>query len=63
MVAETKDIALYEIAERLEKEHGVRVVPSTVWQFFAKRGITYKRDGACVGTAAQRREGGARSLV
>ena len=43
MVAETKDIALYEIAERLEKEHGVRVVPSTVWQFFAKRGITYKK--------------------
>ncbi len=43
MVAQAKDIALYEIAERLEKEHGVRAVPSTVWHFFAKRGITFKK--------------------
>ena len=43
MVEENKDIALYEIAERMGVEYGIGVVPSTVWQFFAKRGITYKK--------------------
>lgn len=43
LVAENKDIALYEIADRLAAERGVRVVPSTVHQFFARRGITYKK--------------------
>ncbi len=43
LVDETKDIALHEIAERLAEEHGLQVAPSTVWHFFAKRGITYKK--------------------
>jgi transposase len=43
LVAERKDLALHEIAERLAEAHGVRVAPSTVWHFFAKRGITYKK--------------------
>ena len=43
MVAADPDIALHEIAERLAHEHGVRVVPSTVWLFFEKRGITFKK--------------------
>jgi len=43
MVAEDKDIALYEIAERLAEAHGVHAAPSTVWHFFAKRDITYKK--------------------
>lgn len=43
MVEDDKDIALYEIAERMGVEHGIGVAPSTVWQFFAKRGITYKK--------------------
>lgn len=43
LVAEHKDIALHEIAERLATEHGIRAAPSTVWHFFAKRGITYKK--------------------
>jgi len=37
MVEAAPDIALHEIAERLAREHGVRVVPSTVWLFFEKR--------------------------
>jgi transposase len=37
------DITLTEIAERLAAECSVRVVPSTVWMFLAKRGITYKK--------------------
>ena len=43
LVADNKDIALHEIAERLAEVHGLRVAPSTVWHFFAKRGITYKK--------------------
>lgn len=43
LVADNKDIALHEIAERLAEERELRVAPSTVWHFFAKRGITYKK--------------------
>ena len=43
MVEETKDIALYEIAERLVGEHGIHAAPSTVWHFFQKRAITFKK--------------------
>jgi len=43
MVEADRDIALHEIAERLLSEHGIRVVPSTVWLFFEKRGITFKK--------------------
>lgn len=43
LVVASKDIALHEIAGRLAEEHGVRAAPSTVWHFFAKRGITYKK--------------------
>ncbi len=43
MVEENKDIALYEIAERLADEHGVHAAPSTVWHFFRKRAITFKK--------------------
>ncbi len=43
MVEEDKDIALYEIADRLAQEHGVRAAPSTVWHFFDRRRITYKK--------------------
>lgn len=38
-----KDIALYEIAERLEEEKGVRSCPATIWYFFDRRGITFKK--------------------
>lgn len=43
MVEEDKDIALYEIADRMMQDHGARVAPSTVWHFFKKRGITFKK--------------------
>ncbi len=39
----TPDITLAEISERLARDRGVRVVPSTVWMFLARRGITYKK--------------------
>ena len=43
MVEADPDIALHEIADRLAGEHGVRAVRSTVWLFFQKRGITFKK--------------------
>ena len=43
LIEETPDITLAEIAERLAKKRGVRVVPSTVWMFLDKRGITFKK--------------------
>ena len=43
LIEETPDITLAEIADRLASEHGVRVVPSTVWMFLDKRGVTFKK--------------------
>ena len=43
LVEAQKDITLAEIAERLGAERGVAVALSTVWHFFRKRGITYKK--------------------
>ena len=36
-------MTLSEIATHLEDEHGVRVSQSTVWRFFHRRGITFKK--------------------
>ena len=43
LVDETPDISLAEIAERLLAERSVSAVPSTVWEFFNRRGITFKK--------------------
>lgn len=43
LVEEDPDISLGEIADQLLKEYGVSAVPSTVWEFFNKRDITYKK--------------------
>ena len=43
LVEETRDIALAEIAERLAAARGVSACPATIWYFFDKRGITYKK--------------------
>ena len=40
---ETPDMMLAEIATHLEDEHGLRVSQSTVWRFFHRRGITFKK--------------------
>ena len=46
LVDETPDMTLAEIATHLEDEHGLRVSQSTVWRFFQRRGITFKKNGA-----------------
>ena len=43
LVEETPDMMLAEIAAHLEGEHGLRVSQSTVWRFFHRRGITFKK--------------------
>ena len=43
LIEATPDITLAEIGGRLLQDHGVRAVPSTVWMFLAKRGITFKK--------------------
>ena len=40
---ENRDISLGEIADRLLSEYGVSAALSTVWEFFNKRDITYKK--------------------
>jgi len=43
LVEQNPDISLGEIADQLLTEYGVSAVPSTVWEFFNKRDITYKK--------------------
>jgi len=43
LVAQTPDITLAEIAERLQAERQVSTCPATVWHFFNKRSITFKK--------------------
>jgi transposase len=43
LVEREPDITLAEIAAQLAAEKGVTVCPSTVWHFFAKRDITFKK--------------------
>jgi len=47
LVADTPDITLAEIGERLAHDHGERFAPSVVHRFFARRGITFKKNRAC----------------
>ena len=46
LVEETPDMTLAEIAAHLEDAHGLRVSQSTVWRFFHRRGITFKKNRA-----------------
>ena len=43
LVEQTPDITLAEIADHLERSHGLRVAPCTVWRFFARHGVTHKK--------------------
>ena len=43
LVADRADISLAEIAEALAGEHDLSVCPATVWYFFDRRGISFKK--------------------
>lgn len=46
LMAETPDITLAEIAEHLERDHGERFAPSVIHRFFARHGISFKKNRA-----------------
>ena len=46
LIDEKPDLTLAEIAAHLDRAHGLRVAPSTVWRFFARHGVTVKKNGA-----------------
>lgn len=43
LVEETPDLSLAEFAERVGLARQVSACPATVWHFFNKRGITFKK--------------------
>jgi len=55
LIEADKDITLREIAERLEAECGLRVVPSTIWYWLDRRWITFKKNRARQRAATSRR--------
>ena len=46
LIARQVDITLAEIAEHLEREHGERFAPSTIWRFLDRRDQTFKKNRA-----------------
>ena len=46
LIEERRDITLHEVAARLAGEHGITVALSTIWRFYARQGITFKKDRA-----------------
>jgi transposase len=51
LVAETPDMTLCEIAEHLERTHGLTMSPSAVWRLLDRRGMTFKKNRARKRTA------------
>ena len=45
-VAAKPDITLAELAELLRREHDTHFATSTIWRFFARHGVTLKKNGA-----------------
>lgn len=43
LVEETDDITLHEMRRRLAEERGLEVGVGTLWRFFDRRGITWKK--------------------
>jgi transposase len=50
-----KDITLVELAALLERSHGARFAPSTIWRFLDRHRITFKKSRARQRAAAARR--------
>ena len=46
LIARQVDITLAEIAEHLEREHGERFAPSTIWRFLDRNDRTFKKNRA-----------------
>jgi transposase len=46
LIARQVDITLAEIAEHLEREHGEKFAPSTIWRFLDRHDQTFKKNRA-----------------
>ena len=46
LIDQQPDVTLAEIADRLLQDHGERFATSTIWRFFKRRGISYKKNRA-----------------
>ena len=46
LIEATADITLGEIAAHLDRTHGLKVAPSTVWRLLDRRGLTFKKNRA-----------------
>lgn len=57
VIAKTVDISLVEIADHLERKHGERFAPSTVWRFLDRHAQTFKKNGTRQRARAARRGG------
>lgn len=57
------DITLVELADLLRREHGVSFAPSTVWRFFDRHDITFKKNRARQRAGAARRRRAASGLA
>jgi transposase len=55
LIAVQVDITLAEIAEHLEREHGARFAPSTIWRFLDRHEQTFKKNRARQRARAPRR--------
>jgi transposase len=62
LVEERGDLTLGEIRALLS-ERGVPVAVSSVWRFFDRHGISFKKNGARQRAAADRRGGGANRMA
>lgn len=46
LIAARSDITLAEIADHLERKHGARFAPSTIWRFLDRHAQTFKKNRA-----------------
>ena len=46
LIEARRDITLLEIAEHLDREHGLKVAQSTVWRLLDRRDMTFKKNRA-----------------
>jgi transposase len=63
LIEAKRDITLQEAAERLVVERGLTAALSTIWRFYAHKGITFKKDRTGRRAAAHRGQRRAAGLV
>ena len=63
LIAERVDITLAEIAAHLERTHGERFAPSTIWRFLDRHAQTFKKNRARQRAGAPGRGGAKRGLA